>query len=138
MTQISLRTALVSLTLAAALAAPAAAQSLRVEQRVNVSATANGFAVQNGGGLGARGMWCGASTYATKVLGASGTDRIYVSKGRGRGLGARGPVEFTLNPAGLTPQPATILGASINQPGANLSVAHAGQFCIDFRIRSSR
>lgn len=138
MTYFPLHRALVSATLAMALAAPVAAQTIRVEQRVNVTGTANGFAVENGGGIGARGMWCGAATYARKVLGAPGTTRIYVSKGRGRGLGARGPVEFTLDPAGLTPRSATILGASINQPGANLSVAHAGQFCIDFRVRSSR
>ena len=133
-----LRQALVSLAVIGALAVPAAAQTLRVERAVNVTGVANGFAVENGGGLGARGMWCGAATYARKVLGASDSTRIYVAQGRGSGLGARGPVVFTTDATGLTPRPATILGASINQPGANLSVAHAGGFCIDFRIRSSR
>lgn len=133
MTHFPLHRTLVAGLLAVAVAAPAAAQTLRVERSVNVTGTANGFEVQNGGGLGARGVWCGAATYAQKVLGASETTRLYVGQTQ-----ARGPVTFTLDPAGLTPSAVSSLGASIRQPGANLSVAHASTFCNDFSLISGR
>lgn len=133
MTHFPIHQAFVACLLAAAVATPAAAQTLRVERSVNVTGTASGFEVQNGGGLGARGIWCGAATYAQDVLGASDTTRIYVGQTQ-----ARGPVAFTLNPAGLTPIAVSSLGASIRQAGANLSVAHASIFCNDFRLISGR
>ena len=111
-------------------AAPLAAQSLRVEGRITVSAVQGGFAVNGGGGIRARGMWCAASRYATRVLGAGQTQRIYVANGSNLNIG-----QFTMDPRGLTPSSAIFLSKSIRTPGANLSVAHSQEFCIDFRTR---
>jgi hypothetical protein len=118
--------------LAVALAAPVAAQTFRAENRVNVTAVAGGFTVENGAGFGARGMWCAAADYARDVLDARGTQRIYVAEDRK--MRQRGPVKFTLDSAGLTPSSILILGSSIRTAGANLSVDHAGQFCADSKL----
>ena len=117
-----------TICLGLALASPAAAQSLKVEGRIPVTASPGGFTVQGGGGRGARGMWCAAAVYASKVLGAAHNQRVYVAKGSNINVG-----RFTLNSAGLTPQTASILGTSVGTPGANLSVTHAESFCSDFR-----
>ncbi|MGB3247399.1 MAG: hypothetical protein WBB25_22930 [Sulfitobacter sp.] len=110
-----------------------AAQTLRVEGRINVSPVAGGFLVEDGGGNGARGMWCAASEYARRVLGASGTQRIYVT-GPLTSSNRRAPVRFSLDPGGTTPSRVTILGVSIYTAGASLSVDHAIGFCADFRL----
>ncbi|MBD3662521.1 hypothetical protein [Sulfitobacter aestuariivivens] len=120
----------------ALLAAPLSAQSLRVENRINVSAVAGGFSVATGGGFGARGMWCGAGEYAARVQGASGTTRVYVAQPRTSAN--RDAVVFTTDPAGLTPVRVFSVGASIRDAGANLSVDHARSFCHDFRLSSGR
>lgn len=118
--------------LSAAFAAPLSAQTFRAENRVTVTPETGGFSVLNGGGQGARGMWCAAADYARDVLGAAGAQRIYVAEDRARGQ--RGPVRFTLDAAGLTPSRVSILGSSIRTAGANLSVGHAFSFCADFKL----
>ncbi|WP_299874163.1 hypothetical protein [uncultured Sulfitobacter sp.] len=125
-----------TLALALALATPAAAQTFRAENRVDVTPVANGFAIADGNGQWARGMWCAAADYARDVLGAGGTQRIYVAKSKGRGAG--NPVIFTLDPTGLTPSSVTFLSSSIKTPGANLSVDQANVYCADFRLRNGR
>ena len=117
--------------------APATAQSLRVENRVTVSAVPGGFSVPDGGGMGARGMWCAAGEYAARRAGAAETARVYVAVPRGRGFD-RAPVVFTLDPAGLVPRPVLILGTSLTRAGSSLSVAHARSLCADFRLTGSR
>jgi hypothetical protein len=113
-------------------ASPALAQTFRAENRVDVSEVSGGFAVKDGGGHGARGMWCAAADYARDVHGARGTQRIYVARDSAP-LG-RGPVVFTLSSAGLLPTRVTIVGGSVRVAGANLSVDHAHSFCADARV----
>ncbi len=124
---------------ALSLAAPASAQTFRAENRVYVNPLPSGaFEVIEGGGYGARGLWCAAADYATDVLGASGITRLYVQQARGNSItqpGRKGVV-FGLDPAGAVPSSALVLGNSIRTPGANLSVAHAQQFCADFRLNN--
>lgn len=120
--------------LTAALAAPLGAQTFHAKNGVTATPDAGVFSVANGGGLGARGMWCAAADYARDVLGANGSQRIYVAEDRARGQ--RGPVRFTLDATGLTPSRVSIIGASIRTAGANLSVGHAISFCADFKLRS--
>ena len=118
----------------ASAALPATGETFAAPGGVDVVATDDGFAVLSDGGIGARGYWCGAADYARRALGARGGARIYVAKARPPGLGQRSPVVFTLDPTGLTPRSALVLGASISQPGSNLSVGHAYSFCADYRI----
>ncbi len=119
------------------LAAPLAAQGYRAENRVTVNPLPGGsFEVIEGGGYGARGMWCAAADYARDVLGARGTARVYVKRARGPSQtvpGRKGAV-FTLDPTGLDPVPVTITGSSTRRPGSNLSVDHAYSFCADSRL----
>ncbi len=114
-------------------ASSATAQAFRAENRVMVTAAPGGFDVAGGGGFGARGMWCAAADYARDVLGARGSDRIFVAQARTPGLGQRAPVRFTLASDGLVPSDVFIVGASLRRAGANLSVDHAYRFCADGR-----
>lgn len=127
----------VSLALIAALsvAAPAAAQSYIATGGVQIQSSGGVFSVRNGRGQGARGMWCGAAEYASRVLGASGTQRLYVTNPRTSG---RSSVGFSLSPRGTSPKSVSILGRSVREAGSNLSVAHAIQFCNDFVTRNNR
>lgn len=118
----------------ALVAGPAAAQAFKAENRVIVRPAPGGFDVTSGGGFGARGMWCAAADYARRVEGARGIDRLYVAEGRTPGLGQRAPVRFTLDPTGLTPSATFIVGASLRQAGASLSVDHALSFCADAKV----
>ena len=43
-------------------------------------------------------------------------------------------VNFTLDNAGLSPSGVTSIGASVSQPGANLSIGHALGFCADHKL----
>lgn len=125
---------ILSLLILVWLASPVAAQAFRAENRVTVTPAPGGFEISNGGGFGARGMWCAAADYARTVLAAAGTDRVYIARARSPGLGQRAAVLFTLDPTGLVPAPVTIVGASLRRAGANLSVDHAYGFCADARI----
>ncbi len=126
------------LPIAAALlsVSPAMAQTFRAENRVMVTPVTDGFVITSGGDHGAMGMWCAAADYARKVLGAAGTDRIYISQGRNPGLGQRGPVRFSMDGSGLRSKPVVVVGASLSEPGSNLSVDHAYQFCTSARLPS--
>ena len=113
---------------------PAAAQAFRAENRVTVLPAPGGFDVQSGGGYGARGMWCAAADYARDVLGARGSEALYVAQGRRPGLGQRAPVRFTLDPAGLAPRSVLIVGSSLQTAGSTLTVNHALGFCADAKV----
>ena len=112
----------------------ATAQSSRILNKVTVNAAGGDtFEVVEGSNhLGAQGMWCGAATYAKANLGISGTTRIYVQTPRGNAVTAPGRkgVLFGLSvPAGAAPSDVFSVGASIRQPGANMSHDVAVQFC---------
>jgi len=85
-------------------------------------------------------MWCAAADYARSVLGAKGTDRVYIATARGNSISQPGRkgVVFTLDSTGLTPRNVLIVGSSVREPGSNLSVDHAHIFCDDYKLRSSR
>jgi hypothetical protein len=116
--------------IAAMIGVPSAASTFEAKNGVLVAQTANGFVVDGGNGFGARGMWCAAADYAFEVVGAATAQRLYV----GNSTGNRNRVAFTLNEQGLSPTSVASVGASIAQPGANLSVAHALSFCADHRL----
>jgi hypothetical protein len=112
-------------------ALPASGQTYRAEGRIDVTPVPGGFRVPNGGGMGARGMWCAAADYARRFAGARGVDRIYVAQNS-----SRGPVTFTLDPTGLTPSRFLVVGGSVRRAGNTLSVDHAIGFCADFKLRN--
>lgn len=118
------------ISLVALMATPVSAKSFKAVNRVKVTPVAGGFSVPSGGEQGARGMWCAASDYARRAVGASGTSRLYVAQPQARGS-SRAPVVFSLSASGLTPKRVRIVGSSIRQAGASLSVNHAYAFCAD-------
>ena len=76
--------------------------------------------------------WCAAGDYALRVLGASGTQRIYITRGRGtpETSDRLQSVQFSLTlPAGVEPQDGLFL--KMKQVGDNLGVAFAQNYCLD-------
>lgn len=110
---------------------PSAATAFRAENRVDVIPGPAGFTILDGGGFGARGMWCAAADYALKALRAPATARLYITGPR---TTSRGPVVFSLDPGSVVPVPVFLVGASLRRPGATLSVAHALTFCADAKV----
>lgn len=116
--------------LCAALGAiPAMAQERFGPSRLTVTATGGGFAVENDIDHGARGMWCAAGEYIRATGRDAPKQRIYVAEPRPMTLGARGPVVFTLDPAGRASRGALISGLSLARAGSSMSVAHARTLC---------
>ena len=112
-----------------ATAAPATGQGLGPQADLQVTQTANGFMVENGAENGARGMWCAAGAYARSTAATMPQQRIYVAEARAPGLSQRSPVQFTIDPSGLTPQPVLLVGASFREAGTSMSVQHALSLC---------
>ncbi|MEM8579520.1 MAG: hypothetical protein AAGF60_16850 [Pseudomonadota bacterium] len=136
MTRFTTATLLLSLA-----AMPAAAQSFVAENRVTVNGLGAGaFEVIEGGEHGARSIWCAASDYAQDVLGATGTQRLYVTGARGdaQTVPGRKGVIFSTQASGQGGGGVLSLGASIRTPGSNLTVDHSYQFCYDRRLTTSR
>lgn len=120
----------------AALAPPSAqAADLFGPSRLSVTPVANGFAVENDKSHGARGMWCAAGEFARASGRPAPETRIYVAEPRPLRLGARDPVVFTLDPAGLVPRGAFVPGLSLGQAGSSMSLAHALSLC--YALQSS-
>jgi len=119
-------------------AAPLSAQSFRAENRVIVNSLGGtDFEVIEGGEFGARSIWCAASDYAQDVLGASGTQRLYVTGARAaaRTLPGRKGVVFSTEAPEGGGSSVLVLSSSIRTVGSNLSVDHSYQFCRDRRLR---
>ena len=114
-------------------AAPVTAQSLNSQVALQVTQVADGFMVENDAEHGARGMWCAAGAHVQASGARMPGQRIYVAEARASGLGQRSPVQFTLNPSGLTPRPAFLIGASFRQAGTSMSVQHALSLCLALR-----
>lgn len=127
----------IAVTLGATVLAGAAhAQAYRAENRVTVTGLGNAtFSVPSSGKFGARGAWCAAADYAREVLGASGTNRLYVQKPKATNSG---PVVFGLTPGGTTPVGVQGTTAALRTAGSNLSIDHAYQFCHDRRLSNGR
>lgn len=126
----------IALAAGLALSTAAQAQTFRAENRVDVFPQAGGlFAAETNSTYGARGAWCAGADYAMDVLGARGTDRLYV---RSPKAGNSGPVTFGIGPGDTTPVAVSSTSASIRTAGSNLSVDHAFQFCYDARLTVTR
>ena len=124
-----MKTLMIASLCAALGAVPAMAQERFGPGRLDVSPAGAGFAVENDINHGARGMWCAAGQYAEATGRDAPRQRIYVAEPRPMVLGARGPVVFTLDPAGLSPSNAWISGLSLARAGSSMSVAHARSLC---------
>ncbi|KIN70463.1 hypothetical protein Z945_3518 [Sulfitobacter noctilucae] len=110
-----------------ALAATANAQTYTAQNKVEVTPVTNSsFSVPSSGRYGAQGTWCAAADYAMRVLGQSGTTRVYIQQAKAANSG---PVTFGLDPGTAAPQSVFSVGASLDVPGSNLSIDHAIQFC---------
>lgn len=121
---------------ATVLAGAAQAQTYRADNRVTVTGLGNAtFSVPSAGKFGARGAWCAAAEYALEVLGASGTNRLYVQQPKTTNSG---PVVFGLTPGGTTPVGVQGTTSALRTAGSNLSIDHAFQFCQDGRLRNGR
>ena len=122
----------ITLPLLAFLASTAPAHSWTAESGTRVEPRRDGtLQVFDKSFYGARGMWCGAADYATRVKGARGTDRIYVKEPLTRRTG--GFTIFTFSPDGLTPVRPQSMSKTVYVPGANMSVQRAFSFCIQLR-----
>ncbi|NRB01985.1 MAG: hypothetical protein HRU30_01845 [Rhodobacteraceae bacterium] len=132
------KTTLTALATAATLAVSIGeAQAYRTVYNQTVNPVAGGkFEAIEDSFFGNRGVWCAASEYALRELGVSSTTRIYVQSPIGRsvtGSNRRGVVFGLKPPAGVSPVQVVSTGAALKTPGANLSVSHAQQFCLDYR-----
>lgn len=112
---------------------PVSAGAWQAENRLTVNpASGDVFEVIGRPGSPGSEFWCAAGEYALRVLGASGTERIYLVRPRGTPVTGRGPsaVQFSLTlPAGIQPQDGLFL--SMKNVGDNLSVTFANSYCLD-------
>ncbi len=85
------------------------------------------FEVIESGGAGAQDMWCAAASYAQNRLGIR-RGRMYVARAIGPAETVRGRkgVVFTTQP---TADAFTSVSVSVKEPGMNLPIFHALQFC---------
>ncbi|MDP5335530.1 MAG: hypothetical protein NWR54_11150 [Paracoccaceae bacterium] len=132
-------TSALSVVLMLALAGPAAAFRPNIPLEVVPLGDPGTFEVIESRGAGPSHIWCVAADHARRVLGAAGTDRIYLATPRGpsqampgrKALGfAMSPAQANVAPAGTKP----ILGGRLRaqmQAGSSLSVATALQYCTD-------
>lgn len=90
-----------------------------------VSATQ--FEVIESDSAGAQDIWCAAARYAEETLGIS-RGRLYVARARGPAetVPGRKGVIFTTQP---TEDAFTSVSVSVREPGMNLPIFHALQFC---------
>ena len=128
-----MRLSMICLALAAM---PVAANAFIAENRHHVNPLPGGaFEVIGEPGSGGAAYWCAAGDYATRVLGAGGTQRIYISRGRGRPetSNRRSAVQFSMTPpAGADTSRSLTL--QVDRAGDNLGVAFARRYCDDFRM----
>lgn len=77
-------------------------------------------------------FWCAAGDYAIRALGAAGTQRVYIVRGRGAPeTGDRfSSVQFALTPPpGVTPKDSLFL--TMRNEGDNLPAVFAQTYCLD-------
>lgn len=122
-----------------ALAGPAAAYRPNIPLDVVPMGDPGTFEVIESRGAGPSHIWCVAADHARRVLGASGTDRIYLVAPRGpsQTMPGRKAVGFAMSPPQADTAPAAakpILGGLLlaqMQAGSSLGVAQALQYCTD-------
>lgn len=77
-------------------------------------------------------FWCAAGDYAIRALGAAGTQRVYIVRGRGAPETADRfrSVQFALSPpSGVTPKDSLFL--TMRNVGDNLPAVFAQTYCLD-------
>lgn len=91
-----------------------------------------GFEVVGRTGSAGSDYWCAAGDYAMRVLGAGGTQRIYLVRGRGapETSNRKSAVQFSLTPPD-GPEPRDSLFLSMRNVGDNLGAAFARNYCLD-------
>ena len=132
-------TSALSFVLMLALAGPAAAYRPNIPLEVMPMADPGAFEVIESRGAGPSHIWCVAADYARHVLGAAGTDRIYLAAPRGpsQTMPGRMAVGFAMSLAQADAVPAVprpLLGGLLlaqMQAGSSLGVAQALQYCTD-------
>jgi hypothetical protein len=117
----------------ALMALPQAGHAFTADNRLKVAQVdAHTFEVIAQPGTGTVQFWCAAGDYAFGALNADTSQRVYLVRGRGPSATQPGKksVQFTLNPnaKGVPTLPPQLV-LNVNQPGDNLSVAHAWSYC---------
>lgn len=118
-----------ALVLAVAVATPGASRGLFATKLTVNPVTAKTFEVIEAYGAGASQMWCAAARYAQERLGKD-RGRIYLAEALGPAKtapGKKGAV-FSIDPV---PGGRSGGSVSVSEPGYNLLVNHAIQFCRD-------
>jgi hypothetical protein len=112
------------------------AQEFTAENRMNVTPGGDGsFEVSGQAELWARDYWCAAGDYARRELRLPVTARIAVIEPYARGSHT---VAFRPQPDARPEFRAVVMGLSIRNAGASLSVGQAYGYCADYRLRSAR
>ena len=120
--------------IAVALAAPAAAQTLRTTNNMTVTAAAGDrFVVSGVPHFQPQDYWCAAGQYAQRVLRASQFSRLYVVGDYQRG---QRTVTFSTSPAGTAAAQGEVNAYSIRVDGANLRLDAAVAECRGLRFLS--
>ncbi|SLN48090.1 hypothetical protein TRL7639_02642 [Falsiruegeria litorea R37] len=127
----------VAAALATALPNPADAFSARNGARVNPVNAAIFEVVPRGSGRTSD-IWCAASEYARRQLGAGWKTRVYVARGRDVSVttGRRSSVQFTIDPqaAGISPIEGGLFKTGFTV-GDSMSVSQADGLCEPVPIR---
>lgn len=135
-----MKNSLIAFGLAAALAAPVAAQAFTTSGGVRVNPVDDQiFEVIPKSSGSFDEFWCGASEYARRVKGADWRDLIYVVQGRSASVttGRRSAVQFTLSPELVgQPVPAPLGWLALGfQPGNRMTVQDARSYCVRTPVR---
>ncbi|MEM8731611.1 MAG: hypothetical protein AAGF79_17015 [Pseudomonadota bacterium] len=96
----------------------------------------NVFEVVGNSGRGFDIWWCGASTYARRVLGAGWQTPITISRtlGRSEATGRISSVQFTLNPGALGISTLQSMSPNALEVGDTKTVQDANNSCQNLRI----
>jgi len=130
---------MMKMTVAAGLAlsillAPASAETFRAANHMKVTPQGDGgFVVSGNPELFAKDYWCAAGDYALRELRLPVTDRIVVTEPYVRGQRFVG---FAADPDAEPQFQIVVLGLSIRQAGASLSVGQAQGFCAEYKLRN--
>lgn len=136
---IAFRTHLLSVAIMLSLSGPALAFRPNIPLDVVPTGAPGSFEVIAARGAGPAHIWCVAADHARHVLGAAGSDRLYLATPRGpsQTMPGRMAVRFALSVDAVDAAPEAdkpFLGGlmlSLMQAGSSLSVTQALQYCTD-------
>lgn len=117
------------------MAMPVQARNLEYFMKVKPLPGGQEFEVLNHPGAGATLFWCGAGTYAMRKLGLGTMDQIYLVQGRAPSVTTPGTNAVTFTVDSKHPVVGTYQhtgwGVSAKDPGYNMSVGSARQYCFE-------